>query len=209
MNRTGFLALCAYGLLAVIAMGCSDSTVTETDNGSSPNDAHGTLQIMLTDEPIDLIDSALVTISRVYLVPADTTGSFVDLLADGEEPRTYDLLTLQDGVEALLANTPVPADSFAQLRLVVDEATVSLAEGYMFRDGTTSQTLHVPSGQQSGIKVHLDEPIVIEEDAILIVVVDFDVNDNFVIQGNPDHPDGINGILFTPVLKEKGRRSEE
>jgi hypothetical protein len=164
---------------------------------------------MLTDEPADLIASAMVTISRVYLVPMDTTGAFVDLLPDGEEPRLYDLLTLQDGIEALLATTPVPADSFAQLRLVVDEATVSLAEGYEFRDGTTSRTLHVPSGQTSGIKVKLDEPIVIEEGRILIVVVDFDVNDNFVIQGNPDTPAGIHGILFKPVLKEKGRRTED
>jgi hypothetical protein len=31
--------------------------------------------------------------------------------------------------------------------------------------------------------------------------VDFDVSQNFVIQGNPETPAGIHGILFTPVLR--------
>jgi hypothetical protein len=196
------------GFTAIFVVGCSDSDVTTAGN-DSPGDAEGTLRVMLTDAPVDLLESALVTISRIYLVAADADSGFVELLPEGEDPKTYDLLLLQDGIEALLADTPVPEDSYAQLRLVVDEATVTLADGYEFRDGTTSRTLHVPSGQQSGIKIKLAEPIVIEEGVILIVVVDFDVNDNFVIQGNPDTPAGIHGILFTPVLKEKERRSEE
>ena len=163
---------------------------------------------MLTDTPADVLDSALVTISRVYLVPAQGDSSFVELLPDSAGPKTYDLFLLRDSLEALLTETPVPADTFSQLRLVVDEATVSLAEGYVFRDGTTSRALKVPSGQQSGIKVRLDEPIAVRVGWVTIVVVDFDVNDNFVIQGNLDSPDGIQGVLFTPVLKEKGRRIE-
>jgi hypothetical protein len=39
--------------------------------------------------------------------------------------------------------------------------------------------------------------------------VDFDVDDNFVLQGNPETPAGIHGVLFTPVLKEKVRTEEE
>ena len=34
-----------------------------------------------------------------------------------------------------------------------------------------------------------------------ILVVDFDVSQNFVVQGNPNTPAGINGILFTPSLR--------
>ncbi|MFC1572161.1 DUF4382 domain-containing protein [Candidatus Eisenbacteria bacterium] len=204
MNALRCSILCICVLLAILAISCSDSSVAPKESGGE-----ATLRIVLTDEPTDLLDSAMVTISRVYLVPGGADSAFVDLLPDTDPPMTYDLLTLQDGVEAFLAEKPVPADSFAQLRLVVDEATVSLADGYMFRDGTTSSTLHVPSGQQSGIKVHLAEPIVVTGDSMLVVVVDFDVNDNFVIQGNPDAPAGIQGILFTPVLKEKGRRTED
>ena len=42
-----------------------------------------------------------------------------------------------------------------------------------------------------------------------IVLVDFDVNENFRLQGNPETPAGLQGILFTPVLKEKSRTVDE
>lgn len=208
MNRPNPFLLCAYLFLAIVINGCSDSRIT-TAESDCPSDCHrASLRILLTDEPTDLLDSALVTISRAYLVPGDGDSTRVDLFAPGAEPETFDLLKLQDDVESLLVETPVQADSFAQLRLVVDDAMVSLAEGYEFEGGGTSRTLHIPSGQQSGIKVQLDAPIVAEEDMVLILVVDFDVNDSFVIQGNPDTPAGIQGILFTPVLKEKRRGTE-
>ena len=41
-----------------------------------------------------------------------------------------------------------------------------------------------------------------------IVVVDFDANESFVIQGDPESPDGIKSILFTPVLRELSRTAE-
>ena len=34
-----------------------------------------------------------------------------------------------------------------------------------------------------------------------VLVVDFDVNQSFVIQGNPNTPAGINGVLFKPTLR--------
>jgi hypothetical protein len=206
MKRFRFFFM--FGLIvAGLVLGCGDSAL-ETSGDRDPTEDGGALRIMLTDAPADILDSAMVVISRVYLVPALGDSGFVELLPDSAEPKTYDLFALRDSLEAFLAETPVPPDTFSQLRLVVDSATVSLAEGYEFRDGTTSKTLHVPSGQQSGIKVQLDEPIVARVGWVTIVVVDFDVNDNFVIQGNPESPAGIQGILFTPVLKEKGRRFE-
>ncbi len=34
------------------------------------------------------------------------------------------------------------------------------------------------------------------------ITVDVDVNANFVIQGDPETPAGIKGVLFTPLLVE-------
>ena len=39
--------------------------------------------------------------------------------------------------------------------MVVDSATVTLADGVTFQDGSSTDTLFVPSGMQSGIKVQL------------------------------------------------------
>jgi hypothetical protein len=58
---------------------------------------------------------------------------------------------------------------------------------------------------QSGIKVRLDDPIVTEDGTLTIVVVDFDVDENFVLQGNPGTPAGIHDVSFTPSVHEKRR----
>lgn len=164
------------------------------------------VQIKLTDAPSDLIDSAEVSISRVYLVG---DGQPVDLLDPENSPQVFDLMELRGGVEALLAESPAPEGTYSQLRMVVDDATVTLVEGMTFDDGSTTQSLKVPSGSQSGLKVEIDEPIVNEDGTLTIVVVDFDVNESFVLQGNPDTPAGLKGMLFKPVLKEKRRQSQK
>lgn len=182
------------GMLVLTAgmLGCSDSDVM------SGGDAR--VRVMLTDAPADMIASAKVSISRVYLVGED--GGSVDLPLASDPPVSYDLLDLRNGVEALLADHLVPAANYGQLRLIVDSAEVTLVDGLTFSDGTSTRSLTVPSGAQTGIKVLLDAPIAADSGELTIVVVDFDVNDNFVLQGPADAPDGV---TFTPVLKEKGR----
>jgi hypothetical protein len=102
----------------------------------------------------------------------------------------------------LLADHLVPARSYGQLRLIVDSAEVTLVDGAHFSDGSTTKELTIPSGAQTGIKVQLASPITADAGELTIVTVDFDVADNFVLQGPADAP---HGVIFTPVLKEKGR----
>ena len=84
----------------------------------------------------------------------------------------------------------------AQLRLVVDSARITLADGFTFQDGSTTKSLKVPSGGHSGIKVSFPGKLDLTED--VDVVVDFDVAQNFVFQGPPARP---HDVLFTPHLK--------
>ena len=102
----------------------------------------------------------------------------------------------------------VEAGTYTQLRLVVEAASVTLAAGYEFSSGGTSMDLTVPSGAQTGIKLNLSAgdaegtggglEIVPGE---MVLVVDFDVNESFVIQGNPSTPAGINSVSFKPTLR--------
>ena len=158
------------------------------------------VRVMLTDAPSDQIASAKVVISRVYLVGDD--GNSVDLRTAADPTVSYDLLNLRDGIEALLADHLVPAAHYGQLRLIVDSAEVTLVDGVRFSDGTSTKSLTGPSGAQTGIKVQLGSPITADSGELTVVTVDFDVSDNFVLQGPSDAP---NGVIFTPVLKEKGR----
>ena len=134
-------------------------------------------------------------------------GGRVDLFNDPESPHHYDLLDLQGGLTADLTGlVEIEAGIYQGLRLVVDSARVTLVEGLEFTDGTDTATLMVPSGSESGLKVMLNEEIGAGEGESVTITVDFDVDRNFVIQG--DQGQGvIEGVLFTPVLLELGRES--
>jgi hypothetical protein len=194
MRRHAAVSL-LLGLLVLTAgsVGCDHSDGVMGGGNSQ-------VRVMLTDAPADQIASAKVTISRVYLVRDDDAQ--VDLRLESDTPLSFELLDLRNGLTALLADHAVPAGNYNQLRLVVESAEVTLVDGVTFSDGTTTKSLTVPSGMQSGIKVQLGAPIDADAGELTIVTVDFDVEDNFVLQGPADAP---NGVIFTPVLHEKGR----
>jgi hypothetical protein len=168
------------------------------------------VQVRLVDAPDPAIEMAEVWISRVYLMREDDdddpdTSNRVDLYNDPENPLYYDLLTLQDGFSADLTGwMPVEAGVYHQLRMIVDSARVTLAEGYHFKDGSMVAPLKVPGGSSSGIKVFLDAPVDAEGGESTTITVDFDVEESFKIQGK-NNPNGFNGVMFKPVLKEKDR----
>jgi hypothetical protein len=203
-NKATLLALAAL----VMAAAC-DSDAT------GPVTSH--VQVLLTDAPHEELDSAVVWISRVYLqgggglepdtAASDTTsaGGRVDLFRDPANPLKFDLLKLRDGITADLTGlVEVDVGLYQGLRFVVDSARVFLAKGLAYEDGSTWGTLKVPSGHTSGIKVKLSDIIRAEEGDTTFITVDFDVDQNFVIQRNAQSG-AVRQILFTPVLREKSR----
>jgi hypothetical protein len=185
------------------------------DAGSpSASTREARVRILLTDNPTDYLSEARVQISRVYLIRGDEDPEqgppFVDLFNDPDNPLEYDLLELRDGVVAdMTGEVEIPAGRYNQLRMIVAHAEVELAPGHTFADGSTHRTLFIPSGARTGIKVNLARAVDAEARSLTTVLVDFDVDRNFVIQGNPNSPAGIIGILFTPVLKELSRTEED
>jgi hypothetical protein len=196
VRLTRSTAAMALVLVAVSGVSCSDSTGTGTVR----------LTVVLTDDPADYFDMASVTIGEVWIVPVD--GDPI-LLAELPEPdNDFNLLDFQNGATATLASVSIDPGTYAQLRLVIDGASVTLKGDFTFSDDTQSRDLRVPSGAQSGLKLNLrtgpedegdgSEGITIT-DGETIVVVEIDVSKNFVIQGNPDSPAGIHDVLFTPL----------
>jgi hypothetical protein len=177
---------------------CKDATSSTQNGGTTPQAA--TVRVQITDAPSVALDSAIVYIGAVTLLPDSGPPIVVT-----DNAGRFDLLQLQNGVTAEIGALAVDSGSYHELRMVVDSAMVGLAPGYQFRDGTTERSLKVPSGSESGIKVKLrtsggDSSVVIAPGET-ILVVDFDVQQNFKIQGNPNTPAGLQGILFTPVLR--------
>lgn len=153
-------------------------------------DETGRFTVLLTDAPFpfDLVKEANVTIGRVDVV---TDAEVATIL---EEERTFNLLDLRDGVTAVLAEEELPAGSIAQIRLIVTDAEVVLDDASM-----TTFDLFIPSGAQSGLKIVLGA--FVDAGAETIVTLDFDVEDSFIVQGNPNTPAGIRGFLFKPVVR--------
>jgi hypothetical protein len=160
--------------------------------------------VLLTDFPLEAIESAEVTISRVYLTGGGQGQ--VDLFHDTENPHHLDLLDLQGGITFdLTGEVEIPEGNYGQLRFDVDAATLVLAEGYSFAGGASEIALTVPSGFFR-VLLHGEEDeddesgtIVVEEGVTTVVLVDFDVAASFVFQGPPTSPIGVH---FKPVLKQ-------
>lgn len=196
----GRKSITAAGTAALLALGvaaCDDSTGVEGD---------ASVRVLLTDAPSDYVDSALVDIGAVELISAGE-GEPVTLTMDGTD-GFVNLLDLQGAATELLADAEIPAGDYAQIRLLVEAASVTLAEGYEFEDGSTEKDLFIPSGAQTGIKLNLagsngegESGPVTMASGETVLVLDFDVNQSFVIQGDPEAQAGINDILFTPTLR--------
>lgn len=116
-------------------------------------------QVLMTDAPGDF-DEVWVDIASVEV--ASDQGWL--LLTD--EPQSFDLLTLQDGVTAALGAADLAPGHYGQLRLIV-------ASAFIVKDGA-SEDLFIPSGAQTGIKMNLDADI--EDGMQYGVVIDFDAH---------------------------------
>jgi hypothetical protein len=193
-NRT---AAAVLTLLAVGMTGACEDSVSVPETAS--------LQILLTDAPADYIGQAFVDFGLIELLPAGE-GDRIVLAEDGTD-GPINLLDLQGLTTEVLADLEIPSGTYREIRMIVESASVVLADGYTFRDGSTESELTVPSGASSGLKLKLRSEEEGEEEGVeiaggeTILVVDFDVNQSFVIQGNPNTPAGINGVHFRPTLR--------
>jgi hypothetical protein len=184
-----------------LASAIAAAFVTTACDSPTGNAGAARFTLLLTDAPHEYLESAVVDIGRIEL---RGDGAPIILTTDAGE---YDLLLLQDGVTAALASTDIEPGRYSELRMFVTGARVTLKDGHTFADGSTTMDVAVPSGAASGIKVKLAGTDGKRGGGIdirpgeTILVVDFDVSQNFVMQGTPDTPAEIKGFLFTPLLR--------
>jgi hypothetical protein len=150
---------------------------------SSP--ALGTMRIQMTDAPADY-DAVNLVITQVAAhiegSDADATSGWEILNAD---PRTYDLLTLRDGVFTTIGMAQIPAGHYTQIRLM-------LGEGSNLVIGGVTYPLTVPSGMQTGLKLigSFDVPA----DGLVDVALDFDAARSI-------HQTGSGKYMLKPTVK--------
>ena len=197
--------------MMTVAAGLLALTVAACDFGSAgPAVEEGDVRVALTDAPAEYIQSAWVDIGAVELLPQDGSRFLepAEITADGTDGMV-DLLSLQDGSVAILGEASIPAGEYVELRLELDSARVTLESPYTFDDGSSTRQLSVPAAADSGIVLNT-LPAVNDEGNVggidiaigqTILIVDFDVNRSFTLEGSPDSAGGITGAQLTPVLR--------
>lgn len=185
MKKNVLLILAAF-VFGVFVTACDDST---------SKDATGKLKLQLTDAPFptDLVAEANVTINKIEIRKSGESEENPFVLLS-EEVRTFNLLTLSNGVTANLVDLDIPVGSYDLIRLYVDQAEIVLKDG-------TKYDLKVPSGAQTGIKIFIDPAVEVAGGLTAELLLDFNVSKSFVVQGNMDTPAGIKGFIFKPTIK--------
>lgn len=163
---------------------------------AEPAGQQGRLVLSVTDAPFprEHVRAVLVTFGAIRGRVEESTA-----LADGwhelsNELRTIDLLPLHDGIKAELLGADVPPGLWSELRIVLESARIELVDGRSF-------DLKVPSGDTSGLKVKPEPAVRVVGGLSVELVLDFDLERSFVVQGDPETAAGIKGFIFKPVLE--------
>jgi len=186
MKRTAIILMTAAFLLGLGA--CN-----EISNNSGEGD--GRVVIKITDGPFDIsaIESATVTITKVEI------KKLCDSICDGnpfvtlsEDTVTIDLIDLRNGVTETLLDLDIPAGEYDMIRLYVDNA------GLKLKDNDAPYGVKVPSGSQTGIKIHIYPYLVVSDGLTAELLLDIDLSRSFVLRGNMHNN---NGFIFKPVIR--------
>lgn len=152
--------------------------------GGESASGNGTLRLALTDAPSCGYDAVHVTVEKVRVHQSsgasDTDAGWSEIVLN--PARRVDLLGLTNGVLMELGQTPLPTGKYTQLRLVLAENNASqpLANAVL-PTGGSAVALKTPSGQQSGVKTHIN--IDIAENKMADFVLDFDACKSVVRAG--------------------------
>src|SRR5690349_8972925 len=141
MNAQRQTYLAAF-LTGALTLACgSNASVSSV---KQPVSGKGQLVVSLVDTPNPLVDEIWVNVTSV--TAHSTTAGWVTV-ASFATPRAIDLLKLQDA-KLDLGTVDMPPGTITQVRLLVAET------GNHVVKGGQQIPLKVPSGCQSGIKIH-------------------------------------------------------
>jgi hypothetical protein len=152
-------------------------------------DGQTNLRISMIDAPAAQYDEVNVEVMDVLINQdgneEENGEGWVSVINEESKGQTFDLLSLTNGVEALLVDTEVPSGTISQIRLVLGENNYLLI-------GEETFELKTPSAQQSGLKLNVHEKLT--EGVTYSVILDFDAAKSVITNGN-------GGYILKPVIR--------
>lgn len=199
----GIVAAASLIGIAACSGGSDNGTITSGSNS-------GNVVVQLTDAPFstDSVSAVNVFVVRVDARVAAADSAAADQNVDSASAGGWqtiatpnaalDLLSFQHGNFKTLGQSVLTAGTYNGLRLIIDpsQSSVTLKNGQMLTS-TSSPSVTFPSAAHSGIKVNLAQPFTVTSGGTTTLLVDFDVNNSFVMRGNSINK---NGLLFKPVV---------
>lgn len=177
MLKKSYTVILVFAAAAFVA-GCSSSPTSSSGNG--------TFQINLVDSPGPFSAVNIVVDSvQAHVVTIDSTSEWVTL---NSTQKTYNLLGLVNGVNAVMAKAVVPAGKYSQIRLF-------LGSGSNVVVGSTSYPLTIPSGMRSGLKLNVDATI--QSQITYVLTLDFNVNRSIISLGHL----AAGNYILDPVIR--------
>ncbi|SNS70373.1 protein of unknown function [Ekhidna lutea] len=170
--------------IAVLGISCNDNSNDMVERGTA------SMQVSLIDDPAQY-DAVLIDVQGLsYKIETDTSETAEDN-KEGSwntvdiEPRVYDILELNNGEEALLADTDIPEGELKEIRLILGDQNQVVIEN-------DTLDLTIPSGSSSGLKLKVDADIEANESYKL--TLDFDAAKSI-------HETGNGKFILKPVIR--------
>ncbi len=165
-------------------------------SGSSPASSTGTLNLGVTDSPIDGASSLVVEFTGVQLQPS---GSGSAITFNLSSPQQIDLVKLQNGnAAALLNGASVPAGNYDWIRLMLNVgANNVVADSYIEINGSRFPII-VPSGSETGLK--LVQGFTMTANQVANFTIDF-VLQQAVTMPPGQQVGGVQAYLLRPALR--------
>lgn len=197
---------------AIVATALFGAACSSSDS-ISPASGSGHMVVRLTDAPFftDSVEAVDMFVVRVDARMSDADSATVDHgLSDdsvhvggwttiASPNASFNLLSLQNGNAVTIGQTDLPAGTYSGFRFIIDPAqsSVTLKNGRVLT-GSSTPGIKFPSANRSGIKIVLSQPVTVVPNTTTSLLIDFDVNNSFVMRGNSIEK---NGLLFKPVIK--------
>ncbi len=148
-------------------------------SGGSDDASTGTINLAITDAPIDAANSVIVEFTGVELKREGENAVQYDF----ETAQSIDLMDLQGtDYELLLSNETVPSGNYEWVRLKVNAEEDSVFDSYIELEDSTQHELRIPSGSQSGLK--LVSGFTVTAGGVSSFTIDFDLRKSIVVTGS-------------------------